>query len=49
MVRVIEMKILGVGDLWPLQASSTFSGIDLGMSKSKIKFSNVFSLDPRMS
>ena len=44
MVRVIEQKILGVRDFQIHYSSSSLSGIDLGTSKSKVKFSNGFFL-----
>ena len=46
MVRVIRRKILGVRDFQIHCSSSSLSRIDLGTSKSKVKFSNGFPLDP---
>ena len=48
MIRVIGRKILGIEDPQTLQASSSPSGIDLGIFKSEVKFSNVFNLNPKM-
>ena len=48
MVRVIGQKILGVRDFQIHYSSFLLSGIDLGTFKLKVKFSNDFSLDPKM-
>ena len=48
MLQVIGLKILGVRDFQIHCSSSSPSRIDLGTSKSKVKFSNGFSLDPRI-
>ena len=48
MVQVIEWKILGIQDFHIHCSSSSPSGIDLETSKSKLKFSNGFPLDPRI-
>ena len=46
MVQIIRWKILGLQDFHIHYSSSSLSIIDLGTSKSKVKFSNVFPFDP---
>ena len=48
MVRVIERKILGVQNLQNAQIASSLCEINLGTSKSDVKFSNAFNLDSKL-